>query len=97
MEETTTSDVLEWVSKRNPGALSVCFKLMDYLGEMAVFDFAQLKQMNVLGSDLWDLFAHCCHHSISKTHAAIMENTATEQLKQIIGSSFYQGPQKESE
>lgn len=81
--------VLEEISKRNAGALDVCIRLWDALGELVVFDFAMLKQMDVLGSDLWDLY-NACDKDLDKLHASIMQKTAIEKLQNVPGSKFYQ-------
>lgn len=98
MSDTVLSNILEAVSKRNPGGLDVCFWLIDHLDELgALVDFAMLKQMNVLGSDLYMLFAYCCNRDIAKVHESITKNTAIEQLQLVPGSSFHRLQQKESE
>lgn len=92
----TVGDVLEKISKRNPGRLDVCFRLMEYLGELAFFDFAVLESVNVLGSDLYVLFAECCKRDIAQVHAAIQRGTAIEQLATIPGTSFWKRPDTDS-
>ena len=90
--DNETRAILEGISKRNPGALDVCFKMMDYLQELVVFDFEMLLEMNVLGSDLYDLYAHCCERDMARLHASIMQKTAIEQLRSVRGSTFYVSP-----
>jgi len=81
--------VLEEITKRNAGAVDVFCKLIEYLQELAVFDFAMLKQQNILGSDLYDLY-QCCNRDMAQLHAAIMQKTGSEMLKKVPGSSFYE-------
>lgn len=95
MSDTVLSNILEAISKRNPGGLGVCYRLIDHLdASEALVDFAMLKQMNVLGSDLYMLFAYCCNRDIAKVHEAITKNTAIEQLQSTLGSSFHRSQQE---
>ncbi len=79
----------EEISQRNPGGLSVFFKLLDAFAERAIIDYAVLKAMNVLGSDLWDLYK-VCGYDIQATHQSIIAQTAIEKLRTVRGSSFWQ-------
>ena len=92
--EATIKARLEAVSKRNPGAVDVFFRLLDHLGALALIDFEMLENMNVLGSDLYMLFVYCCERDIAKVHESIMLQTAIEQLREIPGSTFWQPPEE---
>ena len=83
------SAILEAVSKRNPGAMSVCFQLEEAFGELSAFDFSELWQQGIGGSDLWDLYKTCCHADIDELHAAIMQRTGAEKLRAVPGSTFW--------
>ena len=84
---------LEAVSKRNPGAFRVCFELEAALGELSMFDFQELQQQSIGGSDLWDLYKTCCHSDIDELHAVIMQRTGAEKLREVPGTSFWQAAQ----
>jgi hypothetical protein len=83
------NDLLVTVSKRNAGALRVCFEIVEYLKELAVFDFEVLLEKQITGSDLWDLYTYCCDSDIAKLHSCLMLGTAIEKLRAIPGSTFY--------
>lgn len=95
--EKCIHDFAEVISQRNPGAVDVFFRLLSHLGEGAAADFTRLIQMNVLGLDLYQLFAYCCDRDIAKMHEVIANGTAIEQLRGIRGSSFYPVQAQESE
>jgi hypothetical protein len=82
--------MIELISKRNPGAVDVCFRLADYLQELTIVDFAILQKDNILGSDLYDLYK-CCDRDVIKLHACINQGTGIDMLKKVPGSSFYKG------
>ncbi len=86
MDEMTRA-ILEAVSKRNPGALDVAIKMMEYLQELVVIDFDVILQQDITGEELWNLYDKCCERDIAKVHAALMQNTAIPLLQALVAGS----------
>lgn len=91
--DTPLNTLLEAITKRNPGATRVFFELLHHFEEASLLDFADLLEMQIVGSDLWDLYK-ACGQNIEVIHTAIMQKTAMDMLKAIPGTSFWQQAQK---
>ena len=91
MQKETETDILENISQRNPGAIDVCRQLFEQFHELAVFDLTLLKQYDIVGTELWNLYKYCCHSDIDILHSALMEDTAISKLQTCFRSKFYQG------
>lgn len=82
------TELLEAISKRNPGAMRVFFEIAEGPSDQAIETYAYLLDKKIAGSDLWDLYK-CCGYSVDKVHASLVQGTATDQLKAVPGSSFW--------
>ena len=91
----TVNEMLCEFTKGNPGALRVCFELMEHFQDSSVIVFVLMKQQGIFASDIWDLYKSC-NHSIPAFYDALLGNTAIKQLEAVPGSSFWK-PTKEWE
>jgi hypothetical protein len=83
-----TQATIEALSRGNRQARNVVLELIKYKEELAVLDFTMLRQQNILGADLYELYK-CCSRDIPMLHRVIMQNRGPEILKSAKGSSFY--------
>jgi hypothetical protein len=89
MEQQAIIELAKHISLRNPGALDVYFRLIDYLQELAVLDIDLLLQREIVGVELYLLFKSC-DRDIASLHASLMQGTDIVRLQSCPESKFYQ-------